>query len=67
MGISMLPNRPYSVLTSTHKANKPARKLYALDQHGRIRQSILERLHKEHVKENAYSISRFKGLGEMNP
>ena len=45
--------------------NKPARKLYALDQHEL--DSILERLHKEHVKENAYSISRFKGLGEMNP
>ena len=45
--------------------NKPARKLYALDQHEL--DSILERLHKEHVKESAYSISRFKGLGEMNP
>ena len=45
--------------------NKPARKLYALDQHEL--DGILERLHKEHVKENAYSISRFKGLGEMNP
>lgn len=45
--------------------NKPARKLYALDQHEL--DSILERLHKEHIKENAYSISRFKGLGEMNP
>ena len=45
--------------------NKPARKLYALDQHEL--DSILERLHKENVRETAYSISRFKGLGEMNP
>ncbi|UOO83008.1 type IIA DNA topoisomerase subunit B [Uruburuella testudinis] len=44
---------------------KPARKLYALDQ--QELDSILERLQKENVKETAYSISRFKGLGEMNP
>uniref|UniRef100_UPI0035A03DEB toprim domain-containing protein n=1 Tax=Neisseria sp. TaxID=192066 RepID=UPI0035A03DEB len=45
--------------------SKPARKLYALDQ-GEL-DSILERLQSEGVKETAYSISRFKGLGEMNP
>lgn len=45
--------------------NKPARKFYALDQNEL--DSILERLQKEKVKETAYSISRFKGLGEMNP
>ena len=45
--------------------NKPARKLYALDQ--TELDSILERLHKENIKPSAYSISRFKGLGEMNP
>ena len=45
--------------------NKPARKLYALDQ--AELDSILERLHKEHIKPTAYAISRFKGLGEMNP
>lgn len=44
--------------------NKPARKIYALDQ--AELDSILERLKKEGVKEQAYSISRFKGLGEMN-
>ena len=44
---------------------KPARKLYALDQSEL--DSILERLQKESLKESAYSISRFKGLGEMNP
>ncbi|MCP2040244.1 topoisomerase-4 subunit B [Neisseria sp. HSC-16F19] len=45
--------------------SKPARKLYALDA-GEL-DAILERLHKEGVKESAYAISRFKGLGEMNP
>ena len=39
--------------------------LYALDQ-GEL-EGILERLAAEKVKESAYSISRFKGLGEMNP
>ena len=51
---------------STHKAKaNPPRKFYALDQNEL--DSILERLQKEGVKETAYSISRFKGLGEMNP
>ncbi len=45
--------------------SKPARKLYALDQ--QEYDSIIERLKKEGIKETAYSISRFKGLGEMNP
>ncbi len=45
--------------------NKPARKFYALDQ--QELDGILERLQKEGVKETAFSISRFKGLGEMNP
>ncbi|MDO4696585.1 MAG: DNA topoisomerase IV subunit B [Neisseria sp.] len=44
--------------------NKPARKLYALDQ--KELDGILERLRQDGVKENGYSISRFKGLGEMN-
>ena len=45
--------------------SKPARKFYALDQ-GEL-DGILERLQKEGVPESKYSISRFKGLGEMNP
>ena len=45
--------------------SRPARKFYALDQ-GEL-EGILERLAAEKVKESAYSISRFKGLGEMNP
>ena len=45
--------------------SKPARKLYALDT-GEL-DAILERLKAEKIRETAYSISRFKGLGEMNP
>ncbi|MDO5686221.1 MAG: DNA topoisomerase IV subunit B [Neisseria sp.] len=45
--------------------NKPARKFYALDV--QEMNGILDKLNKEGVRENAYSISRFKGLGEMNP
>lgn len=45
--------------------SKPARKLYALDQ--QELSGILEKLNKENIPENAYAISRFKGLGEMNP
>ncbi|MBH5329834.1 type IIA DNA topoisomerase subunit B [Eikenella sp. S3360] len=44
---------------------KPARKFYALDQ--AELDGILEKLRKEGLRENHYSISRFKGLGEMNP
>jgi len=45
--------------------NRPPRKLYALDD-GEM-DAILDRLRSEGVKESAWSISRFKGLGEMNP
>ena len=45
--------------------SKPARKLYALDQ--QELDGILERLQTEGVRDSAYAISRFKGLGEMNP
>lgn len=45
--------------------NRPPRKLYALDD-GEMT-AILDRLRSEGIKEGAWSISRFKGLGEMNP
>ena len=44
---------------------RPLRKLYALDD--AERHSLLERLAKEGIKPDAVAISRFKGLGEMNP
>ena len=43
---------------------RPARKFYALDQ--QELDGILERLKTENIRETAISVSRFKGLGEMN-
>lgn len=45
--------------------NKPPRKLYALD--GAERDAMIGRLRQEGVKAESLQISRFKGLGEMNP
>ena len=45
-------------------AKKPAQKIYALDQ-GELT-AIEDKLRKDGVKEGAWTISRFKGLGEMN-
>jgi len=46
------------------RGKKPASKSYALDD-GELT-AILDKLRKEGVRENAWTISRFKGLGEMN-
>jgi len=46
------------------RGKKPASKAYALDE-GELN-AILDKLRKEGVREGAWSISRFKGLGEMN-
>ena len=46
------------------RGKKPASKAYALDE-GELT-VILDKLRKEGVKEASWSISRFKGLGEMN-
>jgi topoisomerase IV subunit B len=46
------------------RGKKPAGKQYALDE-GELT-AILDKLRKEGVKEGAWSISRFKGLGEMS-
>nr|WP_315237263.1 DNA topoisomerase IV subunit B [uncultured Albidiferax sp.] len=46
------------------RGKKPASKAYALDEGERT--AILDKLRKEGVREGAWSISRFKGLGEMN-
>ena len=45
--------------------NRPPRKLYALDD--AEREATLDRLRLEGVKSEAVVLSRFKGLGEMNP
>ena len=55
----------YRIDVAASGKNKPARKFYALDE--AELSSLLERLRKENIKETAYSVSRFKGLGEMNP
>ena len=44
---------------------RPMRKLYALD--AAERDAVLDRLKMEGVKSESVDISRFKGLGEMNP
>jgi len=46
------------------RGKKPASKFYALDE-GEMT-AILDKLRKDGVKEGAWSISRFKGLGEMS-
>jgi len=48
-----------------HGKNKPARKLYALDKQELA--SLEEKLADEGVREGSWSVSRFKGLGEMSP
>ncbi len=47
------------------QGKKPIRKLYALNEEELA--AIEDRLRKEKVREGSWSISRFKGLGEMNP
>ncbi len=46
------------------RSKKPASKVYALDEGELV--AILDKLRKDGVREGAWSISRFKGLGEMN-
>jgi len=46
------------------RGRKPAAKIYALDE-GEL-QAALDKLRKEGAREGSWTISRFKGLGEMN-
>ena len=46
------------------RGKKPAAKLYALDEAELI--AIQDKLRKDGVPEGKWSVSRFKGLGEMN-
>jgi topoisomerase-4 subunit B len=50
--------------TEARGGKRPPRKLYALDE-GELAH-IEDKLRKEGIRESAWSISRFKGLGEMN-
>ena len=46
------------------RGKKPPARIYALDD-GEL-QAVLDRLRKEGARESAWSVSRFKGLGEMH-
>jgi topoisomerase-4 subunit B len=46
------------------RGKKPAQKIYVLDE--AERDAILDKLRKDGVPEGKWSVSRFKGLGEMN-
>ena len=47
------------------QGKKPMRKIYALNEGELV--SIEDHLRKDKIREGAWSTSRFKGLGEMNP
>ena len=47
------------------QGKRPARKIYCLDE-GEL-EAAQDKLRKEGVREGAWAVSRFKGLGEMNP
>jgi topoisomerase-4 subunit B len=58
-----VPSRPFRV-DAPARGKKPAAKIYALDQ-GELA-ATLDKLRKEGARDNAWTISRFKGLGEMS-
>ncbi len=55
---------PLFRIDAVARGKKPAAKFYALDQGEQ--DALLDKLRKEGAKEGSWSISRFKGLGEMN-
>jgi topoisomerase IV subunit B len=55
---------PLYRVDATARGKKPAAKLYALDD-GEL-DATLDKLRKEGAREGSWTISRFKGLGEMN-
>lgn len=56
---------PLFRLDIPHHGKKPARKWYALDEEELA--AMEDRLAKEGLKANSWTVGRFKGLGEMNP
>lgn len=55
----------YRIDVPAQGKGRPARKLYALDDAELA--SLLEKLADEGVRPGSWTVSRFKGLGEMNP
>src|SRR5690349_14488901 len=55
----------YKVEVPSQGKGKPARRIYCLDDDEL--DEVLNQLKKEKVREGAWEISRFKGLGEMSP
>jgi topoisomerase IV subunit B len=55
---------PLFRVDASARGKKPAAKIYALDE-GEL-EATLDKLRKEGAREGAWSISRFKGLGEMS-
>ncbi len=55
---------PLYRVDASARGRKPAAKLYALDD-GEL-QAICDRLRQDGVRDGAWSVSRFKGLGEMS-
>ncbi len=55
----------YRVDVPAQGKNRPPRKHYCLDE-GEL-SAVIDRLRQDNVREGAWHVSRFKGLGEMNP
>ena len=60
----MYKRQPLFRVDAPARGKKPAAKVYALDE-GELT-AILDKLRKDGVSEGKWSISRFKGLGEMS-
>ncbi len=63
-GVIHVSRPPLFRVDAPARGKKPASKIYALDQ-GEL-DAALDKLRKEGLRENAWTISRFKGLGEMS-
>ncbi|MBC7802667.1 MAG: hypothetical protein H7Y16_02235, partial [Candidatus Parcubacteria bacterium] len=59
------PCQPDKVEVPSQGKGKPARRVYCLDEDEL--EETLSALKKDKVREGSWEISRFKGLGEMNP
>jgi len=63
-GVIHVAKPPLFRVDAPARGKKPAAKLYALDE-GELT-AILDKLRKEGAREGSWTISRFKGLGEMS-